>query len=77
MAHQIKIFRGPDIITADVLFGKIAEVADRTAFEQVLVSEIPISCRGIFLLLLLSGFFLILKSFSIIFMKDLLCSGAE
>lgn len=40
MEHQINNSKAKVIMTVDLLFGKIAEVADRTKFSTVVVSEI-------------------------------------
>ncbi len=47
MEHQLNDSRTKFIMTVDVLFEKIAEVADKTAFETVIVSEIADFLPGI------------------------------
>ncbi|MGA2781204.1 MAG: AMP-binding protein [Smithella sp.] len=47
MEHQINDSRAKVIMTVDLLFGKIAEVADKTKFSTVVVSEIADFLPGV------------------------------
>jgi acyl-CoA synthetase (AMP-forming)/AMP-acid ligase II len=47
MEHQINNSKAKVIMTVDILFGKIAEVADKTKFSTVVVSEIADFLPGI------------------------------